>query len=349
MPALTSSNRGLSAPHDAKRKSRGQSIVEFAIILPVLLLMVLAALDLGRAFLGWVVLNNAARVGANYAALHPDAWGTPGDSADQATYSSLVADARDDASIALSACNAAVPSPAFPTGTDIGDFSEVVLECDFNPITPIIGDLFTGGTVTVSARSVFPIRSGLIAGAAVTPPPSCLTDFTWAVDSADSLTYDFTDATPPTATGWIWDFGDTFGSAVQDPSHTYSAGGTYTVELQSYSNGTYCSPREVEITVVEPPPSPDPDSSPEASPSADPSPSVEPSPTPGCEVPSFIGERKNDAQQIWDDEGFTTTVELDPDANQNQNWYIQFQSLVAGQGSPCNSPIVISPDATGPG
>ena len=51
---------------------RGQSIVEFALVLPVLLFLLLMGLDFGRVFLGWVNLNNAARVGANYAALYPD-------------------------------------------------------------------------------------------------------------------------------------------------------------------------------------------------------------------------------------------------------------------------------------
>ena len=59
----------LATPLARRRKrSRGQSLVEFALVLPVLLLMVLTALDFGRLFPGWVVINNAARVGANYAA-----------------------------------------------------------------------------------------------------------------------------------------------------------------------------------------------------------------------------------------------------------------------------------------
>jgi hypothetical protein len=319
--------------------------VELVIILPVLLLLVMGALDLGRVFYGWVVLNNAARVGANYAALHADAWGSPADVADQTTYTNLVTGARNDAAVSLDDCAAApVPAPGFPNGTSLGDYAEVVLSCTFNPITPIIGDIFAsgGGAFNVTARSVFPIRSGIIAGAAVTPPPSCLTDFTWTVDPDDSLTVSFTDATPATASGWIWDFGDVLGSFNQNPSHTYTDPGTYTVELQSNSNGTPCTPDQDTITVVEPPPSPDPSSSP------DPSPSIEPTATPGCVVPSFIGVRKNNAQATWDAAFFTTSVQLDPDANPNANWNIQFQSIVGGQGAPCNVTITISPDVGGP-
>jgi PKD repeat protein len=321
--------------------------VELVIILPVLLLMVMVALDMGRLFMGWVVLNNAARVGSNYAALYPDAWGTPGNATQQARYATLLTDARDDSAIALSGCDtAAVPAPAFPTGKDVGDFAEVVLTCDFTPLTPIIGDVFasTGNKLGVTARSVFPIRNGVIAGAAVTPPPSCLAAFTSAIDPGNSLKVDFTDTTPPTASGWIWSFGDGFGAATQNPSHTYNSGGTYTVELQVTSNGTRCTPLPDDITVVEPPPTPDPSASPGPSPSATPSPTAEPP----CVVSSFIGEKRRDAQDIWDAANFTTTVLLDPDASTTANWTIQSQSLVGGQDAPCNASVTISPDTAAP-
>lgn len=50
----------------------GQSLVELALLLPVLLLILAAALDLGRAFQAHIVVINAAREGARYASLYPD-------------------------------------------------------------------------------------------------------------------------------------------------------------------------------------------------------------------------------------------------------------------------------------
>ncbi|CAN5198787.1 hypothetical protein BH23CHL9_BH23CHL9_04030 [soil metagenome] len=55
------------------RTTRGQGLVELALILPLLLLLLLGAIDFGRVFFGWVAVTNASRVGANYAATHPDA------------------------------------------------------------------------------------------------------------------------------------------------------------------------------------------------------------------------------------------------------------------------------------
>jgi Flp pilus assembly protein TadG len=47
-------------------RSNGQSIVELAIVLPVLMLLLLAAADFGRLFYTWIAVNNAARAGAQY-------------------------------------------------------------------------------------------------------------------------------------------------------------------------------------------------------------------------------------------------------------------------------------------
>ena len=57
--------------HNTKRTS-GQGMVEFALVLPILLLLVIGALDLGRAFYMKVVMENSAREGAYYMVSNPD-------------------------------------------------------------------------------------------------------------------------------------------------------------------------------------------------------------------------------------------------------------------------------------
>lgn len=49
---------------------RGQSMVEFALFLPLAALIVAGIFDLGRAFFASITITNAARVGARYGALH---------------------------------------------------------------------------------------------------------------------------------------------------------------------------------------------------------------------------------------------------------------------------------------
>jgi hypothetical protein len=53
------------------RREHGQSLVEFAITLPVLLLLVLGTIDLGMGFKTYIVLTNAAREGARTITIYP--------------------------------------------------------------------------------------------------------------------------------------------------------------------------------------------------------------------------------------------------------------------------------------
>jgi Flp pilus assembly protein TadG len=55
-----------------QRQPRGQSLVEVALAFPVLVLLLMGLLDLGRAYYGLVTLNDAAAEGAAYAATYQD-------------------------------------------------------------------------------------------------------------------------------------------------------------------------------------------------------------------------------------------------------------------------------------
>src|SRR5438128_11094346 len=57
-----------TAPH-WRATRRGQALVEFTLILPVLLLVVLGVVDVGRVFSSYEATANAAREGARYCAL----------------------------------------------------------------------------------------------------------------------------------------------------------------------------------------------------------------------------------------------------------------------------------------
>src|SRR5438270_13452281 len=49
-----------------ERIQRGQAVVEFALVLPVLLLLLAGAVDLGNGFQTYIALTNAAREGAHF-------------------------------------------------------------------------------------------------------------------------------------------------------------------------------------------------------------------------------------------------------------------------------------------
>ncbi len=57
----------------------GQSLVEFALVLPIFLLVLCAIVDFGMAFHAWITVTNSAREGGRLGAVHPalDAVGSP--------------------------------------------------------------------------------------------------------------------------------------------------------------------------------------------------------------------------------------------------------------------------------
>jgi len=52
-------------------RARGTGLVEFALILPVLVLMLFSILDLGRGIYAYSVVSNSAREGARYGTIAP--------------------------------------------------------------------------------------------------------------------------------------------------------------------------------------------------------------------------------------------------------------------------------------
>jgi Flp pilus assembly protein TadG len=51
---------------------KGQSLVEFALLLPILALIIFGVLELGRAFFAFIAITNAAREGARVYTFRPD-------------------------------------------------------------------------------------------------------------------------------------------------------------------------------------------------------------------------------------------------------------------------------------
>jgi len=53
-----------------RRGQRGQSLVEFAFVLPIIVLVIVAFIEIGRAVFAWNTIANAARQGARVAAVN---------------------------------------------------------------------------------------------------------------------------------------------------------------------------------------------------------------------------------------------------------------------------------------
>lgn len=59
------------ASASARHRSRGQSMVEFALVLPIMLFLMAIAVDFGRLFYAYVAVQNAAKEGALYGSRYP--------------------------------------------------------------------------------------------------------------------------------------------------------------------------------------------------------------------------------------------------------------------------------------
>jgi hypothetical protein len=58
--------------HKSLQHARGQGLVEFALVIPIVLLLMVVFIDLGRAIYMQSALSNAVREGARYAIVHKE-------------------------------------------------------------------------------------------------------------------------------------------------------------------------------------------------------------------------------------------------------------------------------------
>src|SRR5258705_479130 len=255
-------------------RSRGQSLAEFALCLPIILLLTLAALDFGRVYLGYINLQNMARIAANFAANNPDAWTPTADVALQTKrneaktkyQNEIIGDASaTNCNLPLVAGVKTAPNPTFTDvdldgSPEIGDTAQVAISCTFNVITPVISNI-VGSNVAVSAASTFPVKSGMTvtAGSVVTgsAPNAAFSGNTVQAPSSLSGTnpfsVDFRDTSGGSPTAWAWDFnGDLIiDSTSQDIVHVFSAAGTYVVTLTASNQYGFTSTSQG-VTVVNP-------------------------------------------------------------------------------------------------
>ena len=202
-------------------------------IVPVLLLIVLVAIDFGRIYLGFINLQQMARVAGGYAADNASAWKTPQNAAKLADYQDLVA--NDAAAINCELPKVAgkihVPDPAFPAGFDMGDPAEIVIPCNFDILTPIISQIL-GGKLPITATNTYPVREGVVAtipggGGPILLAP--IADFVGTPQTGYGFTtaspygpldVTFTDLSKNGPTSWQWNFGDGNGDVFSKGPHT---------------------------------------------------------------------------------------------------------------------------------
>jgi Flp pilus assembly protein TadG len=133
--------------------ARGQSLVEFALVLPILLLIFMGILDFGRAVFAYNTLSNAAREGARVAIVDQTVTGgIPAgaqEAANQAT--GLGLDPATDVTVAYTE-----PAGGGCPNRQLGCVATVTAEHQFTAITPIIGNIV--GPIDLSSTTSMTIE-----------------------------------------------------------------------------------------------------------------------------------------------------------------------------------------------
>jgi Flp pilus assembly protein TadG len=121
----------------------GQGLVEFALLLPVFLLMIMIAVDLSRAAYYYSAVYNAAREGARYGVVHWNDASRVNDTINEARR--LAAGLGDDL----------VVTPAFldTDGDGSSDVVQVTVTYSFETATPILSMLLGSATQSLTLRS----------------------------------------------------------------------------------------------------------------------------------------------------------------------------------------------------
>jgi len=152
-----------------ERVRRGQGLVEFALILPVLLLVLVGIFEFARILFIYVNVSNAAREGARYGVVHPTDLGGIRNQA--VGYLTLVG---DDVVPAVSYDH----GPGTSGFTDVsalaaGDRVGVRMEYTIDAMTPILQPFMSDGLdfTTESWRTIEYVRSGATSTPAGAAPP----------------------------------------------------------------------------------------------------------------------------------------------------------------------------------
>ena len=135
-----------------RHRNEGQSLVEMALTLPILVLLLFGILELGRMLDAWIVATNAAREGARYAAV-----GTPSDQVIDRTYAYLQEGLAGRSDVAyskgwISVSYAQAPVPGTPV--------TVTAQVRLTIFTPLFQAIVSPNPFPVQGSATMALQSG---------------------------------------------------------------------------------------------------------------------------------------------------------------------------------------------
>ncbi|HEY3334916.1 MAG TPA: PKD domain-containing protein [Candidatus Limnocylindrales bacterium] len=221
-------------PHLPLLTASGQAITELALILPVLLLLLVGALDLGRVFYSQITVNDAAREGALEGSRNPTSFiagtaCTSGNKESNRVMCRTLNEARGGfVTVSPADVSVTCSTGTCPASPSLGQTISVAVTGRMTLLTPFLGVIFGSQDLALSANATAQLNAAPTASGTA---PSASFDAN-PTSGAAPLSVTFTDTSTGGPAAWGWDFGNGQTSAVQGP-HTivYSAAGVYTVRL----------------------------------------------------------------------------------------------------------------------
>ena len=144
------------------RGRRGQALVEFALVIPIFLLLLVAIFDLGRAVFAYNTLTNAAREGARMAAVNqyqPSIVQRAKNSTSiiELNDPSVTVEYRQENADGTLGSTCPIPGSG-TTSIAVGCLAVVSFEATYQPITPFISNIVFKNGVTFTAKSVLSVE-----------------------------------------------------------------------------------------------------------------------------------------------------------------------------------------------
>ncbi len=158
-------------------RSHGQALVEFALVLPIFLLVLATAADFARVFYGYVTIQNAAKEGALYGAVNPGcptaaaqpaptcsdpnnvAWHVAQETTNLSGVTSTAACLHAGTSVSVTTCQP-------------GDTYDVTVAYSLNLLTPLLQPLFPSGLALSSDAKAVVYNAGSIPAGTPVPGPT---------------------------------------------------------------------------------------------------------------------------------------------------------------------------------
>jgi Flp pilus assembly protein TadG len=139
------------------RRAAGQSLVEFAIVLPIFLLLLFGLIDIGRFVYSVNALSEAAREGTRFGSV--GAWtqscAGPREACVEAVTRARLAGVPGATATAICqryVADSATPSPVARGSCRTNDVLTVRVDADFEVLTPVIGQLLHTRAISGSSQ-----------------------------------------------------------------------------------------------------------------------------------------------------------------------------------------------------